>query len=245
MDRYAIVTGSSRGIGKAISLRLAKDGYNIILNCSKSAYDAEKVKEEILSLGRECHICVADIGKREDAMALASFAFEKFPQIDLLVNNAGISVWGLYSDISDEELDRIVDVNAKGAMYLCREVSKRMVSAHKGCIINISSIWGLVGASCEVAYSSTKSALLGLTKSLAKELGPSGVRVNSITPGVIYTDMMKSFSEDDIASLVEEIPLGRLGTPEDVAETVAFLASDSASYITGQDISVNGGFVIN
>ena len=245
MSKYALVTGSSRGIGRAVALRLSKEGYNIILNCSKSVSDAEKVREEILVGGSDCVVIKADMGVKDEVLALADEAYRCAGNIDLLVNNAGISQWGFYPETTDSDIERILDVNVKGAMYLTREVSKRMTAAHRGCIINISSVWGLVGASCEAAYSATKAALLGFTKALAKELGPSGIRVNSVSPGVIMTDMMKDFSEEDIKSLKEQIPLGRLGCPDDVAEAVAFLASDRASYITGQDLSVNGGFVIN
>ena len=170
--------------------------------------------------------------------------FEQAGSVDVLVNNAGVSSQKLFTDITDEEWRRTIGVNLDGVFYCCREALKSMISRKSGVIINISSMWGEVGASCEVHYSASKAGVIGLTKALAKEVGMSGIRVNSITPGVIMTDMMSDFDENTINELKSETPLNRLGTPEDIARAALFLASDEASFITGQTLGVNGGFVI-
>lgn len=170
--------------------------------------------------------------------------FEKVGAVDVLVNNAGVSSQKLFTDLSDDDWRETIGVNLDGVFYCCREALKPMISKKNGVIINISSMWGETGASCEVHYSASKAGVIGLTKALAKEVAPSNIRVNCIAPGVIMTDMMSDFDEETVSALREETPLGRLGTPEDIAETALFLASDKASFITGQTLSVNGGFVI-
>lgn len=170
--------------------------------------------------------------------------FEQAGDIDVLVNNAGVSSQKLFADITDEDWKKTTGVNLDGVFFCCREALKPMISKKNGVIINISSMWGEVGASCEVHYSATKAGVIGLTKALAKEVAPSGIRVNCITPGVIMTDMMADFDEKTVNELREETPLGRLGTPEDIAGAALFLASEDASFITGQVLGVNGGFVI-
>ena len=184
------------------------------------------------------------MSKGSDVKALFDFCIEKYSTIDLLVNNAGISSEGLITDMTEEEWDEIVSVNLKSVFLCSKEALKTMISNHSGKIINMSSMWGVTGGSCEVAYSATKAGVIGFTKALAKEVGLSGINVNAIAPGVIMTDMMSEFTEDDIAALKDETPLMKLGSPKDIADAVLFLASERADFITGQVLGVNGGFVI-
>ena len=244
MKKTAVVTGGSRGIGRQICLELAREGYNVVINYNKSAEKAEEVKNILKEEGHECEIFRADVSKGSDVKALFDFCIEKYSTIDLLVNNAGISSEGLITDMTEEEWDEIVSVNLKSVFLCSKEALKTMISNHSGKIINMSSMWGVTGGSCEVAYSATKAGVIGFTKALAKEVGLSGINVNAIAPGVIMTDMMSEFTEDDIAALKEETPLMKLGSPKDIADAVLFLASDRADFITGQVLGVNGGFVI-
>ncbi len=243
-SKTAVITGASRGIGKAIAEAFAKNNYNVVINYRSSEDDAFKLKEVLTEQGCECEIFKADIGIFSEAKALIDFCIEKYGKTDVLVNNAGISQIKLFTDISFDEWDNMVRTNLTGIFNTTQNAVKNMLKYHSGNIINISSMWGLVGASCEVHYSAVKAGVIGMTKALAKELGLSGIRVNCIAPGVILTDMMKSFSEDELISLKEEIPLNRFGTPEDIAELALFLASDKAKNITGQVFSSNGGMVI-
>lgn len=185
----------------------------------------------------------ADISNREDVEDMVDYCIKEFGGLDVLVNNAGVSQDKLFTDITDEDWDNMMNINLKGSFY-CSQVALKYMISEKGNIINISSIWGISGASCEVHYSITKAGIIGMTKALAKEVGPSNIRVNSIAPGVINTDMLSGYNEEDIDALVEETPLMRLGTPEDIANCAIFLASDKSNFITGQVISPNGGFVI-
>lgn len=244
MKKTAVVTGGSRGIGRQICLELAREGYNVVINYNKSAEKAEEVKNILKEEGHECEIFRANVSKGSDVKALFDFCIEKYSTIDLLVNNAGISSEGLITDMTEEEWDEIVSVNLKSVFLCSKEALKTMISNHSGKIINMSSMWGVTGGSCEVAYSATKAGVIGFTKALAKEVGLSGINVNAIAPGVIMTDMMSEFTEDDIAALKEETPLMKLGSPKDIADAVLFLASDRADFITGQVLGVNGGFVI-
>ncbi|MCC8068915.1 MAG: 3-oxoacyl-ACP reductase FabG [Ruminococcus sp.] len=232
----AVVTGGSKGIGEAICRQLANDGYTVVVNYNSSGLQAERIANEIG--GYSYH---ADISNLEEVKSMIDYTIQNFGNIDLLVNNAGISVVGLFHEISQADVKKILDINLNGVFNCTSEVVKHMISKKSGNIINISSMWGEVGGSCEVHYSATKSAIIGFTKALAKEVGLSGIRVNCVSPGVIDTSMNKHLTEDDINSLKEEIPLYRLGTPQDVANVVSFLASERASYITAQDIAVNGG----
>lgn len=243
MSKTAIVTGGATGIGAAVSSLLCREGYNVVIAYNKSEQAAKALQNELSLLG-EVSIFQFDITCSESVDNLIKFTLNKYGRIDLLVNNAGIAQQKLFTDISDLDWNEMISTNLSGQFYCCRAVIPALVSQKSGCIINISSMWGLVGASCEAHYSATKAGIIGLTKSLAKELGPSNIRVNCVAPGVIKTDMLKSFTDDDLKGLADETPLMRLGRPEDVANAVIFLASDKASFITGQTLSVDGGFVI-
>lgn len=232
--KTALVTGSSRGIGAAIARCLHRDGWKVYINYFESE---EKALALAAELGTEA--IRADVSDPEQVDEL----FSRLPGLDLLVNNAGIVIPALLlQDVSDREWRRLAGVNLDGMFYCCRAAIPHMVSMKSGVIINVSSVCGVYGSSAEAAYSATKAAVIGLTRSLAKELGPSGIRVNSVAPGVIATDMTACFSAEDMAAMAEETPLGRIGTPEDIAELVAFLASDKASFITNQVIGCDGGF---
>ena len=238
----AIVTGGAKGIGKAIVEELAKNGINVVINYNKSEQAAKDLRQELTQDGCNVEIYKADVSKREEAKKLVSCAKEKFGEIDILINNAGIDKWQLFTDITDEDWDEIISCNLNSAFYMTQEVVKDMIHNKKGTIINISSIWGITGASCEVAYSVSKAGMDGLTKALAKELAPSGIRVNSIAPGAIMTDMNKNLTKEEIEEVNTQIPLGRFGTPQEVAKCAKWLVEDS--YTTGQIISPNGGWVI-
>lgn len=232
----ALVTGGSKGIGEAICKQLANDGYTVIVNYNSSKINAQKVAKDINGYSYK-----ADVSNLQEVKTMVDYIIQNFGSIDLLVNNAGISVVGLFHQVSKEDAKRILDINLNGVLNCTSEVVKHMISKKSGSIINISSMWGEIGGSCEVHYSATKSAIIGFTKALAKEVGLSGIRVNCVSPGVIDTSMNSHLSQEDLNSLKEEIPLYRLGTPQDVANVVSFLASSRASYITAQDIAVNGG----
>ena len=238
--KTALVTGASRGIGAAIARELAKSGFSLLVHYNNSKEEAEKLAAETGAL--EC--LQADLSKSEEANAMCEAILKKYGGVDLLVNNAGISRFKQFQDITEEMWDRMTDTNLKSNYLVTRALIPAMISKKSGCIINISSMWGVSGASCEAHYSATKAAIIGLTQALAKELGPSGIRVNAVAPGVIKTDMLKFLKEEDLQALAEETPLGRIGTPEDVAKAVAFLASENASFITGEVLNVNGGFLI-
>ena len=237
----AIVTGGAKGIGKAIVEEISKKGIKVILNYRNSEAQAIETKKELLKKGYAIEIYKADVSKREEAKKLVEFA-KNFGEVEILVNNAGIDKWQLFTDISDQDWNEIISNNINSAFYMSQEVVKDMIKNKKGCIINISSIWGITGASCEVAYSVSKAGLDGLTKALAKELAPSRIRVNSVAPGAIMTDMNKNLTQEEIKEVNEQIPLGKFGKPEDIAKCVNWLIEDE--YTTGQIISPNGGWVI-
>ncbi|MBO6127028.1 MAG: 3-oxoacyl-ACP reductase FabG [Clostridia bacterium] len=241
--KVAIITGSSNGIGRQIALEFAKDNYNIIINYNKSKTQAFNLAEQIKRLGRNCITVQADVSKLCEAQNLIDKSLNAFGKIDILVNNAGISLQKIFQDVSEDEWKNLFAVNLGSVFNCCSCVLNDMLLRKKGKIINISSIWGMVGASMEVHYSASKAAIIGLTKALAKELGPSGINVNCIAPGVIDTNM-NSFDNEIISKLKNDTPLGRIGTTLDVAKTALFLASDDSDFITGQVISPNGGFVI-
>ena len=244
MRKIALVTGASRGIGRGIALQLARDGWDVCVNYIQQQEAAEAVAAQILSIGQNAMAYQADVadGKAVDAMVRTVEA--QLGPVSLAVNNAGISGQGLFQDTSDEVWDRHIAVNLGGARNVIRAVLPHMLSEKSGCIVNISSIWGLRGASCEVAYACSKAAIIGLTRSLAMELAPSGIRVNCVAPGCIDTDMVKVLGDETRSMLIEETPLGRLGTPEDIAHAVAFFASDKASFLTGQVLTADGGFIV-
>ena len=231
-NKRVLVTGSSRGIGEAIARRFVREGYEV---CLHAGHDVERVTKLAEELGASAF--VADFSKAGEVSRLA----EEVGAVDVLVNCAGISSWGLFQDLSDAELEEILAIDLKASMLLTRHLLPSMISAHAGAIVNVSSIWGQTGASMEVAYSAAKAGLIGFTTALAKEVAPSGVRVNCVCPGAIDTDMMASFTKDDREALAEMIPLGRIGSAQEVANCVFFLASEGASYVTGQILSPNGG----
>ena len=239
-----LITGASRGIGAACARAFAKDGYNVAVNYLHSGEKAAALVEELRSYGVKAVGVRADVSDSGQVKRMFDEVCAVLGTVDVLVNNAGISRAGLLTDMSGEEWDRLIGTDLSGVFYCCRAALPDMIRAHSGVIINIASMWGEVGASCEAAYSAAKAGVIGLTKALAKEVGPAGIRVNAVSPGVVMTDMMAGFSAEDIAALREETPLMKLGTPEDIAGAVLFLASDQAGFITGQVLGVNGGMVI-
>ena len=230
MNKVAIVSGGSRGIGASIVETLASSGFDVVLNYRFSADNANDIASKFSNVVT----FQADVSDHAQVKSLVDFTISKFGRIDLLVNNAGIDFINTLSDTSDSDFDTVLRNNLYSAFYLSKEVSPYMINAKSGLIINISSIWGIVGASCEMAYSVSKAGLDAMTKSLAKELGPSNIRVNSIAPGIIDTDMNSFLSKEELSEIVNDIPLERIGLPSDVADTVSFL--DKNSYITGQVI---------
>lgn len=242
MSKVIIITGASRGIGKEMAKYLAQKGHKIIANYNKSEEKAKELQEELKKENIEIDIFKADVSKREECQNLVEYTIEKYKKIDVLINNAGISVWGQFTDLTDSQIKEIIEVNLYSAIAMSQETVKYMIKEKLGCIINISSIWGLVGASCEVAYSITKAGMDGLTKGLAKELGPSNIRVNSIAPGLIDTEMLSDFTKEEIKEIEDQIPLGKIGKTIDIAKTANWLIEDE--FTTGQVISPNGGWII-
>ena len=243
MRKIALVTGASRGIGRGIALQLAREGWDVCVNYIQQREAAEVVAAQIRSIGQNAMAYQADVADGEAVNAMVRAVEAQLGTVTLAVNNAGISGQGLFQDTSDEVWDRHMAVNLGGARNVIRAVLPHMLSEKSGCIVNISSIWGLRGASCEVAYACSKAAVIGLTRSLALELAPSGIRVNCVAPGCIDTDMVQVLGDETRSMLIEETPLGRLGTPEDIAHAVAFFASDKASFLTGQVLTADGGFI--
>ncbi|EQF13906.1 short chain dehydrogenase family protein [Clostridioides difficile CD144] len=223
--KTVLITGGARGIGKAMSKAFAKEGYNVLVNFNKSENEAKELYTILNEKNFSVKLFKANISNREDVEDMVDYCIKEFGGLDVLVNNAGVSQDKLFTDITDEDWDNMMNINLKGSFYCSQVALKYMISEKKGNIINISSIWGISGASCEVHYSITKAGIIGMTKALAKEVGPSNIRVNSIAPGVINTDMLSGYNEEDIDALVEETPLMRLGTPEDIANCAIFLAS--------------------
>mgnify|MGYP005773872119 FL=1 len=240
LNKIIVVTGSSRGIGAAIVKHLAKLGYTVILNYNKSEASAKNVESELKKQGYTVDVFRADVSKPMEAKNLIDFAINKYGKIDVLINNAGICQDKLFTQITDEDWKNMMDNNLNSAFYCSREAAKNMIHNKQGLIINMSSIWGLTGGSMEVHYSTTKAGLIGLTKALAKELGPSNIRVNAIAPGIIDTDMNRGYSKEDLEELKNEIPLERIGTVNNIAKSVAWLIEDD--YTTGEVISINGGW---
>ena len=244
MSKVVLITGASRGIGSSAARSFSENGYNVILNYNNSKEQAMSVLNDIRRNKTSSIALKADVSKRKEAEYLIDKSLEQFGHIDVLVNNAGIAQQKMFTEITEQDWKKMFSVNIDG-MFNCTQLALRdMIKRHKGKIINVSSIWGIAGASCEVHYSASKAAVIGFTKSLAKELGPSGIQVNCVAPGVIETDMNKNLDDLTIKEIINETPLERIGTPRDIANTILFLAQDASDFITGQVISPNGGFVI-
>lgn len=238
MEKVILITGASRGIGREIAEKLAQKGYQVIANYNKSEKKAQELKEEYPNID----IYKADVSKREEVQKMIEYIINKYKKIDVLINNAGISSSGLFTEVTDEEWNRIINNDLYSVFCTTQEVLSNMIMRKQGCIINISSVWGLVGSSCETIYSVAKAGVDGMTKSLAKELGPSNIRVNSIAPGIIDTDMNVNYTVEEIEAIKEEIPLKKIGKKTDISKCVEWLIDDE--YTTGQIISINGGWVI-
>lgn len=243
--RTVLVTGGAKGIGEAIVRKFAENGYQVCIHFHHSEKKAKALCQELQNQGYTCMTYQADIKDRKSVDQMIDAILTTFGGIDTVINNAGICEYKLFTDITPEDFSEMFQTNVMGTFHVSQSALKKWLLHQKaGSIINVSSIWGMVGASCEVNYSTSKAAIIGMTKALAKELGLSNIRVNAVAPGVIQTDMLAGFSEEEIKDIKEEIPLNRIGKPEDVANVIYFLASDEASYITGQVISPNGGMVI-
>lgn len=243
--KTALITGASGGIGSALAVAFAQQGYAVVLNYNNSEEKARRLADVITESYRVPALAVkCDVSDYTQVCNMFSVIEENFGGVDVLLNNAGISEQSLFTDITAEQWRRMMGINLDSVFYCCKSALPYMISKKSGVIINISSMWGQTGASCEVHYSTAKAGIIGLTKALAKEVGPSGVRVNAIAPGVVMTDMMSSFSEEDVCQLKDETPLQKLGTPKNIADAAVFLASQKAEFITGQILGVNGGFVI-
>lgn len=237
--KTTLVTGGSRGIGAAVCRRLAEDGFRVVVHFNRSREKAEALVRELTEKTGLPHLALpAELAERAQVEEL----FRLAGPVDVLVNNAGIAQQKLFTDITEDDWRRMFAVDVDGVFRCCQCALPHMIHEKSGCIINIASIWGEIGASCEVHYSAAKAAVIGLTKALAKELGPSHIRVNCVSPGVIDTEMNAMFDKETMRDLCESTPLGRIGSPEDIAAAVSFLASDAASFITGQTLSVNGLF---
>lgn len=243
MKKVALITGSSRGIGRAEAIKLAHDGYAVCINCVERVDKAQELAAQLRSEGCEAMWYKADVADAAAVKQMVAEVEKTLGAVTLLVNNAGIAKQCLFQDMTEDYWKRIFDVNLNGAFNTIQAVLPHMLHEHSGCIINTSSIWGQHGASCEVAYSATKHAIIGLTRSLAQELAPTNIRVNCVAPGVINTDMVQVLGRETLDALAEDTPVGRLGRPEDIAAVVSFLASDAASFITGQVITSDGGFI--
>ena len=242
MERVAIVTGASRGIGREIAKSLAKQNIKVIANYNNSEEKAIELKKELEAEGIMIDIVKADVSQREEIRNLVKYVIEEYGKIDILINNAGISEYKLFTDETDEDWNRVINTNLYSTFATSQEVIPNMIKNKNGCIINISSVWGMVGASMEVLYSVSKAGIDGLTKALAKELGPSNIRVNAIAPGIVDTDMCKNFTKEELKDIKEEIPLERIGKVEDISKCINWLIDDN--YTTGQIISINGGWII-
>lgn len=243
MKKTVLITGASRGIGKATAELFARHGHHVLINYRQSKETAYSLVNSLKSQGYSAGCFQADVSKRSEVEAMVDFSVEKFGKIDILVNNAGISENKLFTDITENEWDLMININLKGVFNCTQSVLKYMIPQKEGVIINVSSIWGLVGGSCEVHYSAAKAGIIGLTKALAKEVGPSNIRVNCVAPGVILTDMMKEYHETTLEDLRNQTPLMKLGQTDDVASAIFYLASDEARFITGHVLNVTGGFI--
>ncbi|NCC87089.1 MAG: SDR family oxidoreductase [Clostridia bacterium] len=240
----ALITGASRGIGEQIATLFAQNGYCVAINYSSSKEQAVLLEQKLIKCGYSAKAFCADVSDAQAVKQMLQEIEGTMGKVEVLVNNAGIAQQKLFCDITESDFDRMFDVNVKGVFNCCKAVLPSMISEKRGSIINISSMWGQVGASCEVHYSASKAAVVGLTKALAKEVGPSNIRVNCICPGVIETQMNEGLDVSTVQQLREETPLGIIGTPNDIAQLALFLSGEKARFITGQVIGVNGGMVI-
>lgn len=242
MNKTVVVTGASRGIGRAVSIYYAQNGFNVCICCRKNSEMLEKVRQEILNYGVECIAYTGDIGNFQECETFFKLITQSYSKIDILVNNAGISHIGLLQDMSPDEWHNIVEANLTSVFNCCKLAIPIMLSRHAGKIVNISSVWGCVGASTEVAYSATKGGINSFTKALAKELAPSNIQVNAIACGIIDTDMNGFLNDNELQSVLDEVPAGRIGKPEDVAK-LAFDITNTSDYLTGQVIKLDGGWI--
>lgn len=244
MEKTALVTGASRGIGRAIALRLAGNGFNVMINYAGHVAKALEVQAECEALGIKAATFQANIGNQEEVAALTRATVEAFDTIDVLVNNAGITRDNLMLRMAEVDFDEVIDVNLKGVFYLTKAVSKLMFKKRSGKIVNITSVSGVTGNVGQANYAASKAGVIGLTKTVAKELAPRGIQVNAVAPGFIETDMTAVLGDEMKQKILETVPLRRLGVPEDIAHMVAFLASEQADYLTGQVLHVDGGLVM-
>lgn len=242
--KTVLITGSSRGIGSDMAEKFAREGYNVLINYNKSKHKAEELSSKLLEEGFSVKVFKCDVSKRDEVESMFEYCIKEFGDLDVLINNAGVAKGMLFTDVTDEDWDNLMNVNLKGVFHCSQTALRHMISEKKGKIINISSIWGIAGGSFEVHYSASKAGIIGLTKALAKEVGPSNIQVNCIAPGAIVTDMLGQVDEDALEMFKEETPLMKLGRPEDISNCALFLASDKADFFTGQVLSPNGGVVI-
>lgn len=243
-DKVAVITGGAKGIGGSIARRFSAMGYNVVISYKNSKLKALSLIKELSQFGVRAVAVCADLATEKGARILRDRVIEEFGKIDVLINNAGTAWYSLLVNMSEKEIDSVLSDNLKSCIYTSKAFYDDFAFSKTGSIVNISSVWGIKGSSMETVYSSAKAGIIGFTKALAKELAPCGIRVNAIAPGIIDTDMISSFSEQEISEMTKEIPCGRIGAPDDVANVALFLASDLASYITGEVINVSGGYVI-
>ena len=242
MSKCVVITGGSRGIGKACVEKFAENGFDVLFSYLREEEKALNLQNELKAKGYSVKAIQSDVSDSRDCRILISNAICDFGRIDGLVCNAGISLSEILTKTTDEQLEKVMKTNFNGVYYCCREAAKEMIANQSGSIVTISSMWGISGSAAESAYSASKAAVIGLSKSLAKELGTSGIRVNCVAPGVIDTDMNRIYSDKDMKDLADRTPLGRIGKPEEVANLVYYLISDESSFVTGQVISCDGGF---
>lgn len=239
-----LITGASKGIGKATAIRFAREGYAVAINYNNSKEQALSLEQSLIKDGMTAKAFKADVGNTSEVKQMFDDVKNYFGAPKILINNAGISQQKLFCDITDDDWNKMINVNLTGVFNCCKQAVPSMISNHAGKIINVSSIWGVTGGSCEVHYSAAKAGVIGLTKALAKELAPSGITVNCVAPGAIETDMNNEISQEGMEMFAEETPLGRIGRPEEIAECILFMASEKANFVTGHVFNINGGYFI-